>query len=110
MVTSHSFDGGDAFERRNRLRPTDITRMKNEINSRKDFEDSIRKVIEELRTVGVCDDPDPRGHAGVRVGFALIVINTTSGARLSTAAIAKIADCPRPNATAPTSGPMTPPM
>lgn len=109
VVASHRFDWSDAFESRDRLRSVDITSVQDEIHPAKRFEDSIRETIEELRAVRVRDDPNPRGHAGVRVGCALRVSSTSSGARLSTAAIAKITGCPRPNATAPMRGPMTPP-
>lgn len=110
MVTAHGLDWSYALEGRDRVRPGDVARVQDEIHPAKSLEHSIRKAIEELGAVGVRDDPDALGHAGVRVGCDLIVSITTRGARLRTAAIANISGCPRPNATAPMMGPMTPPM
>ena len=109
MVAAHRFDWRDAFESRDRFRCADITGVQDEIHAAEGFVDSLGKAIEELRAVRVGDDPDPCGHAGVRMGCALNVSITSSGARLRTAAIAKMIGCPRPNATAPIRGPITPP-
>ena len=109
MVAAHGLDWRDPFESRDRVRTCDVTRMKDEVHPAKGLEQSIRKAIEEFGTVGIRDDPDSRRHAGVRVGCDLIVSITTRGARLRTAAMAKISGWPRPNATAPMMGPITPP-
>lgn len=109
VVTANGLDWSDAFESRDRVSPRDVTHVQDEIHPAKRLEHSIRKAIEELGAMGVGDDPDARRHAGVRVGCDLIVSITTRGARLRTAAMANISGCPRPNATAPMMGPMTPP-
>lgn len=109
VVAAHRLDRRDALEGGNRLRAADVTGVQDEIDPPKNFENTIWKAIEELRAVCVGHDANPCAHAGVRVGCDLIVSNTTSGARLSTAPMAKITGCPRPNATAPSKGPMTPP-
>ena len=109
MVTAHGLDWSYAFESRDRVRPRDVTRVQDEVHSAKGLDHSVWKPIDELGAVGVRHDPDPRRHAGVRTGCDLIVSITTRGARLRTAAMAKISGCPRPNATAPMTGPITPP-
>ena len=109
MVTAHGFDRSYAFKSSDRVGPGDVTHVQDEIHSAKRLEYPIRKAIEELGAVGVSDDPDTRRHAGARVGCDLIVSITARGARLRTAAMLNISGCPRPNATAPTMGPMTPP-
>jgi len=59
MVAQHSLDRRDSFEGGESLRPADIASMEDEIHASKHLEDSIRETIEELRAVGVRDDPDP---------------------------------------------------
>jgi hypothetical protein len=60
VVAPHRFDWGDLFKGGDRLGAADIARMEDEIDPAKSFEDAIGEAIEELRTVGVRDDPDPR--------------------------------------------------
>ena len=59
MIAPHCLDWSDAFESRDRLRPVDITGMHDEVDAAKSLEDSLRKSVEELRAMGVRDNPDP---------------------------------------------------
>ena len=60
MVAPHRFDWGDAFKSGDCLGAADVARMQDEIDPAESFEDAIGEAIEELRTMGVRDNPDPR--------------------------------------------------
>jgi hypothetical protein len=60
VVTPHGLNRGDAFESRDRLRPADITGVQDQVNAAEYLEDSFWQAVEELRTMGVRDDSDPR--------------------------------------------------
>jgi hypothetical protein len=60
VVAPHRFDWGDAFKSGDCLGGADVARMQDEIDTAESFEDAIGEAIEELRTVGIRDNPDPR--------------------------------------------------
>ena len=60
VVAPHRFDWGDAFKSGDCLGAADVARMQDEIDPAESFEDAIGEAIEELRTMGVRDNPDPR--------------------------------------------------
>src|SRR5260370_4676958 len=111
VVTPHGFDRRQPPERRERVLRIDVAGVEDEVDPREDIEESIRKLVEKLGTVRVRYDSDPRGHVDRATFYSRAIVNRTiNGARLRTAAMRNTTLWHAPKATAPMSGPTTPPI
>src|SRR5258708_2815463 len=110
VIAPHGLDPRQTPERGERVPRIDVPGVEDQVDPCDDIAESIRKPVEKFGTVRIRHDAHPRGHAA-RVAFDSrgIVRRTINGARLRIAAIPNTTRWPAPKATAPTSGPTTPP-
>ena len=110
MVAAYRLDGSDACELVERGWAVDVAGVHDQLHASHHVEEPVGKPVDELRAVRVRHHSDECGQAiFVSTAGGRIANSTSSGVRLSAAAIPNTASWPAAKAAPPMSGPTTPP-